>query len=343
MATTFSDQQVMMTLAALAYTDETTTPGETLAQQEQRILGDLNTSTVHGLGQVPTTRAWTAIWVGLSGDPQRSNMAYIARSTAQPDVVAVCIRGSDVGLFLDALQDFDVSLMVPFPHGGHVAQGAWDAFTRVTQAVYVPGGSAGLEGTTLLQALQRLVGGASPGTTTTIHVTGHSLGGAIATTVGLHLRAQAWSRPVRFQVHTFAAPTAGDGEFARAFDAAFPGTSPSADSSWRVYNAYDVVPNAWETLDTVVTTFYPTPPGPPATIEVRLIVLGLEAITSGNRYVQPGAAGSGNAVELNHDYRLYDPGDVAATTSAFLGQFAYQHGGNTYLQLLGAPLVTFQL
>lgn len=337
MATTYSDEQVMMTLAALAFTDETAKPGESLSQQEQRILTDLNTNPAVGLRQVPTTQGWTATWVGLSSDPQRSNMSYIAQSGERPDAVAVCIRGSDFNLFIDALQDFDVTLTAPFPDGGRVAQGAWDAFLMVTEATYVPAGGGPLEGTTLLQALGRLVDGSAPGTTPTIYVTGHSLGGAIATTVGLHLRRQQWSRPVVFQVYPFAGPTAGDADFARAFDVAFPGTSRSADSSWRVVNAWDVVPDAWQSLETVASTFYP-PPGPAATLAVKLLIQGIEALANGNRYVQPG-----NAVVLNRDYAVHDSANVQPTTQAFLGQVAYQHATNTYLDLLGAPTLRLQL
>jgi hypothetical protein len=151
-----------------------------------------------------------------------------------------------------------VAVTLPFPSGGRSAQGAWDAFLRVTEATDTRAAGGPLQGATLLEALRRLVDASPAGAAPTIHVTGHSLGGAIASTVALHLRRQQWSRRVTFQVHTFAAPTAGDADVAHAFDGAFPGTSPSADSSWRVENAYDVVPNAWQS---------PRPAGLPARLQ----------------------------------------------------------------------------
>ena len=57
----------------------------------------------------------------------------------------------------------------------------------------------------------------------TFYVTGHSLGGALATTVSLFLFAQTWRAPIPiFAVYTFAAPTAGDQNFADWFKKQFP-------------------------------------------------------------------------------------------------------------------------
>ncbi|HYA00164.1 MAG TPA: lipase family protein [Candidatus Binatia bacterium] len=334
-----ADAQLMMTLAALAYIDETPLQGESLAEQESRILADLNGNATYGLPQSPAAAGWTAAWVGLSADPQRSNMAYVATSSSARNTYAVAIRGSDFHLFLDALEDFDIRETVTFGPGGTIATGANDGFHLVTEAVGAAPGP--LAGTAMVQALQRLVAGAGEGQPITIYVTGHSLGGALASVVALYLRSLEWSSSVVFQVYTFAAPTAGDAAFATAFDKAFPGTAPGTDSSWRVFNAFDVVPHAWESLSTV-KSFYPTPPGPVATLAVKLLLDGIEAYAGGNQYVQPNPAGSPGALQLNGDYDVHDPANTAPTFGAFMGQLGFQHGCNTYLQLLGAPQVTFQ-
>jgi len=251
--------QVMLTLAALAYTDETAKAGESIAQQEQRILNDLNNDPTYGLQQGAATQDWFVVCAGLSADPQRPNLALIAKSSTRANTYAIAIRGTDFKLFMDALEDIDVTETVPFASGGNIARGAADAFALVTGAEYLSGGSGAGPGTNLLAALRQLVEAAPPGTATTLYVTGHSLGGAIATTVSLYLRQQTWTSPLVFQVYTYAAPTAGDQLFADAFNAAFPGTAPGVDSSWRVYNAYDVVPNAWQTIEDVAG-YYPTRP-----------------------------------------------------------------------------------
>lgn len=145
-----------------------------------------------------------------------------------------------------------------------------------------------------------------------------------------------------FQVYTFAAPTAGDQQFASAFDAAFPNTADRVDSSWRVYNAFDVVPNAWQTL-ALVDSYYPSPPGPKATLAVTMLLGGIRLYAQGHAYVQPNAAGTTGAVRINANYTENDPAHTAPELAAFLGQLGFQHGCDTYLTLLDAPSVQFQL
>jgi hypothetical protein len=348
-----NDQQVMMTLAALAYTDQTTMKdpqtgaNETQAQQSQRILGDLNNNASCGLKQTATTQDWSAIRVGLSAD--RANMAFIAENTALPSTYAVAIRGSDFALFIDALENFRVQEVEPFASGGHIAAGADEAFRNVSQAQYL---SSDGQGADLLATLQALISSPPAGTTTTVYVTGHSLGGAIATTVSLYLQTQLRGAPVVFQVYTFAAPTVGDQDFATAFDAAFPGTAGQSHSSWRVFNEYDVVPNAWQTLSAVKNNYYPNP-GPAATMTAKLMIDGIGTLAGFNKYVHPNAAGSANAVAINVGYKLFDSGHLgtdqhgfwgylANNTPAFLSQLYFQHGCNTYLSLLGATNVNLQ-
>lgn len=335
------DQQVMMTLAALAYADETPLAGETVADQEARVLGTLNSDPTYGLTQVATTRDWQALWVGISDDDERSNLAFIAKSRLAPNTYAVAIRGTDFGLFMDKVEDFDVATMLPFafPPETKISHGAQDAFAKVIEAICVTQSAATLADTSLVQALTQLIAATPNGNKTTIYVTGHSLGGAMATTLSLFLLSQHWP-DVIFQVYTFAAPTAGDAAFAQAFDDAFRYVSTTDNSSWRVVNAFDVVPNAWQTLQAVEDSYYP-PPGPAASYMVRLLIDGMGLAAADNAYVQPNQPGSGHAVVLNADYRLYDPGDTAGDLHAFLGQLAFQHGCNAYLHLLGAPLVKF--
>ena len=337
---TSDDLRVMLTLASLAYTDEVPLPNEGVSGQEQRFMTDLNTHATYGLQAVSTTRDWRVIWVGLSEDRERSNLAYIAQSPTA-NTYAIVLRGTDFKLFVDALEDFDVSGILPFDAGGNIAAGAKTAFDLVMASVYQAGGAAWLEGTTLLGALGQLVDAAPDGVTTTFYVSGHSLGGAIATTVSLFLRRQQWSKPVTFQVYTFAAPTAGDAHFADAFDAAFGATDPGVDSSWRCVNAYDVVPHAWQSVE-LVAAYYPTPPGPAATLAIKMLLDGINACAAGHSYVQPNAAGTPGMVLINTQYAQFDATHTDHELSAFLGQLGFQHGCNTYLAGLEAPQLQFQ-
>jgi hypothetical protein len=318
--------QVMMTLAGVAATSASERPsGETVEQQQQRILAGINTQLANA--SLATAGDWQAIWLGLTQD--RANMAYIAQNSSIPSgqaqEFAVCLRGTQ-GFLIDILEDVDVGSMLPFM-GGNVSQGAMEAFTEIVM------------GSTLMQALAQLVSAQATGPT--IYVTGHSLGGALATTVSLFLAAQGWKPTPTFQVYTFAAPTAGDAEFASAFNSKFP-------TATCVWNQYDVVPSAWWNLagggaqdpptQEAVEYFYPGM-NLPETQKVWTMGLigGINDLAKGNAYVQPQPLQQPPLV-LNVCFDSAYP--VASDINTFgdwLEELGYQHANNTYLALLGAP------
>ena len=57
----FADAVVTLTLASLAYIDETPRDDEAVAAQESRILRHLNADTTYGLKQSDATKNWTAV------------------------------------------------------------------------------------------------------------------------------------------------------------------------------------------------------------------------------------------------------------------------------------------
>jgi hypothetical protein len=333
--TAYSDVQTMMALAAVAATEGLRSdPVET---QESYIQNAIN-------GQLAAlTLPWKLIWVGLTTD--LANLLYIAQSTADSNVFAVSIRGTLPGDAIDKSEDGDVSSTVSLPftinnQTGTVSAGSSQAFSEVTGAVYNASGSP-LTGKNLKDALSQLVSSATA--TPTIYVTGHSLGGAVASMLGLYLAtAVSWTKyqPV-FQVYTFAAPTAGLKDFADLFDATFKSDSNTQNSAWRVYNVWDVVPTAWveATLD-AVKSWYSW--GPVAGSIVQGAISKLEQDVQGISYTQP----STNPVALNQippssKYPpQYDSNHLQSTLSDFVAQVAFQHANNTYLALLGGPTVT---
>jgi triacylglycerol lipase len=76
-------------------------------------------------------------------------------------------------------------------------------------------------------------------------VVGHSLGGAIATMFALVATAKDPALMPRLTLYTLASPALGDSTFARYFDAHVP-------SSFRVWNAADIVPLALQYIYTAV-------------------------------------------------------------------------------------------
>ncbi|GIH07856.1 hypothetical protein Rhe02_59230 [Rhizocola hellebori] len=328
-------QQVTMTLAALATTNAAPhPPGEDPDEHAARIFAGINSYlTDSGLA---TSGTWAPVWLALTSDS--ANLCYIAKnSAAGKNEFAVAIRGTSASV-LDILQDFEVGTVVPFTAGGSpspisVSKGAMDAFTEIVNAQSPQTANCGnYPGTTLIQALNSILGSAPTTPRPTVYVTGHSLGGCVATMVSLYLQAQSWTNTPAFAVYTFAAPTAGLDSFAQYF------MSVKWAAYQRTVNAYDVVPQAWVKADlNAVTGWYPSP-GPAATDEVKATIELLIGSAHGNAYVQPGVA-----VLLNddpaHPYQLYDPNLVNKTFKDFLGQMGFQHANNTYLTLLGAPVI----
>lgn len=334
--------RVMMTLSAIAATAAVPRPsGESLEAQSERMADGIWTR-LHDPGLATSDGVWRMVWLGVS--PGNTNMAYIARSYDGSNQFVVVVRGT-VDDPVDTMEDLDVGTLVPFTPAGAeppvaVSAGAMAAFTRIvntpgftgTPAVPDDPGAPGLpvpSGATLIEALAALLLAAPASPPPTVTVTGHSLGGCVATTLASCLQARDWSPAApRFALVTFAAPTAGPQDFADHVDGL------NWSTYGRYFNAWDLVPQAWSDL-TAAGAWYPDPPGPAATDEVRLLLKEIDSLRKGEVYVQPAAS-----PVLNQYYPVHDPNLLRHTTADFLGQAGYQHANNTYLALLNAPLIT---
>ncbi|MFE3886699.1 IPT/TIG domain-containing protein [Streptomyces lydicus] len=332
-----------MTLSAIAATAATPRPsGESLQDQLERarlgITAQLNNA---GLA---TGSSWELMWLALS--PDNANLAYLAWNSDGSNQIAVAVRGT-IDHPIDMMEDLDVGTVVPFTAGGStdiaISAGAMAAFTQIITArgitTVAPEQAQACESgrpeivlpsdATLVQALSSLLTSVPSTPQPTLYVTGHSLGGCIATTLATYLQAQTIqpNKP-RLALVTFAAPTAGLKSFAD-----YVGSRPwSLNERW--VNVYDLVPRAWSELLTA-KSWYPAP-GPTANDEVKGLLSVIDGLRKGNAYVQPSAA---NPKTVNANYSKYDNGLVNQTTADFLGQVAFQHANSTYLTLLGAPVV----
>ncbi|MEU9182689.1 IPT/TIG domain-containing protein [Streptomyces sp. NPDC048550] len=308
--------QVTMTLSAIAATGATPRPsGETLAEQSNRIILGINRQLADT--SLATQGTWVLCWLGVS--PGNANMAYLAKNTDGSNSFAVAIRGT-VASVPDLLEDLDVGTVVPLNLAGMpspvpVSKGAMKAFTQVV--------TMSTAGVTLAQALGTALAQAQPNPT--VYVTGHSLGGCVATMVAPYLQTLTWpnGRP-NFELHTFAAPTAGGEEFASYLD------SLEWQANERHYNMNDLVPQAWNNL-AAADHWYPDP-GPKADDDVKAVISTLAGLPGPNVYIQPG-----KDHQLNNTYQPYDPNVVKQSTQDFMGQVAFQHANSTYLGLLDAP------
>jgi len=173
---------------------------------------------------------------------------------------------------------------------------------------------------------------------TPILITGHSLGGCLASALAPCVAN--WMRSAAtISVYTIAAPSPGNAEFADYYNALFTDRSGHS-TAFRFFNSLDVVPNAWASLDTVETYYPPLVSCPP---DITRLIARAETAVAG-KYGQLGEIAVGSAVELSGTiiapfgtYRgRLDPN--AFENAVFLWETGQQHACTTYQALLQTPL-----
>jgi len=187
---------------------------------------------------------WQCIW-GPAQDSDESNLALVAgyfqRPNAAPQTICITVRGTDFaitdiwGMLEQIWEDVDASDPRPMPWAlndpARIASGTLDGLA-VIQALTDPA-----TGQPLTQFLASFL--AQPANANvTILVTGHSLGGCLATIVAIWIRILLPDHRGTIQPITFAAPTAGNSGFATYYNALFP-------AARRFQNSLDVIPLAY--------------------------------------------------------------------------------------------------
>jgi triacylglycerol lipase len=304
MSTTWSEQAIMMTLSAIAYQSD--------------IAGQLKKKNYATAGD------WSLAWGPIQDS--YGNLAYVAVSASTRNY-ALVIRGSLLTFTWAALEnwfyDLDVLFQSSWPYfpnapGCRVSNGTyWQAF-GLAASTY--------GGQTLASFLMNSVPPSA-----ILYVTGHSLGGNLATALASWISAQrgpAAGRPdPNTRPYTFAAPSAGNTVFASAYNARFP-------NSARYCNVIDVVPNAWDNLlniDGIYDSYFLyTPIVVQAAVDSMYTALLASEEAYGSFYQQTNGRGTplGPNFLLNADWYT---------------EVGFQHGHNTYLGLLGAPPVNASL
>jgi Lipase (class 3) len=323
-----AEAQLLITLSGFAYIDSTPLPGETIAAQENRMRQDIDAALA-----ASNYARWRVVWgPGLSGD--RANMLYVAGESGG-NRLAVAIRGTDWSFWLNWIQNFGSLLpLVPFtyvlpsvPAGNpQIAAGTNVGLQLLlgTRASTPDGKQADL--TTFLRG---------SGGDAEIFVTGHSLGGCLASVLAPSL-AQQLGTASNFKVYTFAAPTAGNHDFAGYYNRLFTDAA-GASTAFRVFNDLDIVPYSWASLATIATFYTPAPPCPDTLKQV--INRAITIVDS--LYEQVGSAESGGAVPL-HGQLV--PLGVAPSpdegAALFFVEVGLQHATETYMQLLSTPAIS---
>jgi triacylglycerol lipase len=263
---------------------------------------------------------WKCIW-GPVQDSDESNLAlvagYFAGSNTGPQAVCVTVRGTDFditdiwGMLEQIWEDLDVSDPQPMPWAlddpARIASGTLDGLAIIQGLI--------ANGQTLGQFLATFFA-QSANANVTILVTGHSLGACLATIVATWIRVLLPNFRGVIQPITFAAPTAGDSEFATYYDELFP-------TARRFQNSLDVIPLAYYDLGSINSIYANDMLDTPDII--WLGVLGMEAALDimEASYVQPS---QGQQI-LPGAFLLNDATDWYA-------QALHQHHLATYLALL---------
>jgi hypothetical protein len=291
----------MMTLAGIAYFSDI---GGQLKNANYATQGD-----------------WSVVWGPC--DDSYGNLAYVAKSAATGKY-ALVIRGSETNISFDTIYNWFYNLYVTWQNSwpyfptqpkAMISYGSWVQASHLTTASW----NGQTLGEFLTQSLPK---------DAVLALAGHSLGGNLVTVLASwisFLRGPDGSKPdLNTEVYTFAAPSAGNIQFADGFNARFP-------NSYRYWNTLDAVPCAWDRLLALNSLYegigIPTPAWIQDTVYTLEGLLLASEWDYGSYYQQPN--GNGNPLT----------GSMSPLTNNYLTEVTYQHGVNVYLGLLHAPLL----
>ncbi|HEY9259772.1 lipase family protein [Chitinophaga sp.] len=280
---------------------------------------------------------WKIVWNGTQTDD--GNYAFIAVDPTGANY-ALAIRGSlppqDVFNNWDAfanwiLEDLDVVTQVSWPYASTpkplISNGANTSFTNVLNMQDALGSGVSLTDYLVTNVIK-------PGNPLTI--AGHSLGGNIANVFTSYfittITGEQYSSD-NVSLYTFAAPAAGNGDFANDLDAKLP-------AAWHYQNANDIVPN-FPVSDTIFLTGLLYDPAPAASA-ITVVYKGYTVSLREAFFLLSGVFLLYGYQQQNNHYTVFNTALYTEyesnTAEDWFAQAGSQHAVSNYAAFLGVML-----
>lgn len=305
-----------MTLASLAYVNENNP-----AYMRDSLIVQLANNNYETGGN------WKLEW-GPALTPDKANMLYVVKDTLKnPDMYAIAIRGTDWCFLTNIKEDILVYSMVPYTYSGNVndsiSEGASLGLSKILSLLDPLSHKTFLQ---YLTAIKRPI----PTGKHDLFITGHSLGGALATVLTSWMLDNGMGHVFNIKSYTFAAPTVGNKGYVEHFNSI---VNSAGAESHRVVNPRDIIPRFISEIDTILLKQYPTLL--PLSIETAFFAMYSYFTYEGIYYHHVGEVRYlGQAI----------PGNCPSGSPSF-DQYScwvgFEHDHNTYLRLLNAPETNF--
>jgi hypothetical protein len=305
------DAAVMMTLSAISYTASGNTNAMQIRDSINLQLQDSNYATGGN---------WKVAW-GPGISPTGSNLIFVAvDSTSDSLSYSICARGTTFNI-ANIIEDLDVLTMLKWPFSGSsdsVASGSLYALDTVLNT------SDPVTNLSLQAYLNTLVGDKQK-----MYITGHSLGGALATMLTSWFVDMGFTSKFKLAAYTYAAPTVGNASFVSSYHNKMLATG---SQSHRCVNSNDLVPYAWAGLQSVIDNNIPTIL--PLFIKVAIQTVENYLRDSGIVYKH---------VETKQDLGTENPVNCPndSSISNYECWVEFEHSSNTYLRLLNADTINW--
>lgn len=277
---------------------------------------------------------WEVVWSGQ--ETEDGNYAFVAKQT-NGNFYAVGIRGSlpVADVFKNwytfanwVIEDFDVITTVAWPYATtpnpRIANGSNTAFNNLINMQDELG-----SGLSITEYLIRNVYNAG----IPLLITGHSLGGNMANVYASYFVSQIANSTYaqnQLSLYTFAAPAAGNSDYATDLDAKLP-------NAWHYHNDLDIVP-AYPVFSLVALVGFLYIPSPAAS-QITTVIEGVTVSLKEAFLTQAGAFLYMGYTQQTNNYIIFshplDPTYEQNTVEDFFYQAGSQHALLNYMAYLG--------